>query len=178
MLSDGIENEVRRVVARHLGVSKRWLRPDVSLGDDLASDRAGIESLVLAVESRLGVRMQEQVLDEVRSYGDLVEAMVAAIRKQRAQLRRAGDEAPAGRVRVEGANGFVVDRSDRLTPYVLETVYDDAWRAGRGAIVTITVDVTTADEQIAALRARLGGLERRGVAVQVARTGLPARRLQ
>ena len=178
MLSDGIENEVRRVVARHLGVSKRWLRPDVSLGDDLGSDRAGIESLVLAVESRLGVRMQERVLDEVRSYGDLVEATVAAIRKQRAQLRRAGDEAPAGRVRVAGPNGFIVERSDRLTPYVLETVYDDAWRAGRGATVTITVDVTTTDEQIAELRTRLAALGRRGVSVLVARSETPARRMQ
>jgi len=171
VLNDGIENEVRRLVARHLGVPKRLLRPEVSLGDDLAGDRQSIQSLVLAVETRLGVRMQERVLDEVRSYGDLVEATVAAIRTQRTQLEHASDEAPAGRVRIDGPQGLVVERAETLTPYVLETVYDDAWRAGPGGTVTIGVDVATTDAQIARLRARLAGIARRGVAVHVARRG-------
>ena len=86
-----------------------------------------------------------------------------------ADRRREGGEAPAGRVRVEGPNGLIVERSDTLTPYVLETVHDDARRAGPGATVSIVLDVAATDEQITELRARLAAIERRGVKVHVAR---------
>jgi hypothetical protein len=106
-----------------------------------------------------------RLFDGIRSDRDRVAATVAGIRRQLAQRR----EAPSGRVRIDGPQGLVVERSDVLTPYVLETVYDDAWRAGPGATVTIAVDAGSTDEQIARLRSRLAPLERRGAAVHVAR---------
>ena len=113
-----------------------------------------------------------RLLDEIRNDRDRVSATVATIRKQLAHRR----EAPSGRVRIDGPQGLVVERSDVLTPYVLETVYDDAWRAGPGATVTIALEASATDEQIAGLRARLEPIERRGVAVQVARRPESARR--
>lgn len=169
LIPDGIENEVRRVVARQLGVSGRVLRPEVSLRDDLAGDRQTIEQIVLAVETRLGVRLQERALDEVRSYGELVSATIDAIRAQRAQAQHESDEAATGRVRIIGAQGRVVERAGALTPYDLEDICADARRAGPGASLTVAVGATTTDEQIARLRTRLAALERRGVAVRVTR---------
>jgi acyl carrier protein len=168
-MPDGIENEVRRVVARHFGVSSRLLAPAVSLRDDLAGDGGAIAELVLAVESRLGVRMPERVLDEVRSYGELVQASIEAIRSRRAQLERESGEAPSGRAQVLGPEGLVVERAGVLTPYIVETLRDDVRRAGDGATLLVTLDESTTDAQIAALRDRLRTLERRGVTLRLVR---------
>lgn len=175
MTGEGIEDHVRRVVARHLGVPVRRLAPDVSLHDDLGGDRTAVRDLVLAVERRLGVRMETQVLDTVRSYGELVAATIEAIRAQRAQLQQESRESASGRVRIAGPQGPVVERAGRLTPYVLESVCDDARRAGPGTTVSVCVAEPTADDQLERLRERLAVLERRGVTVQVARRAEPGR---
>lgn len=171
LTADGIENQVRRVVARHFGVSSRLLAPAVSLRDDLASDVGAIADLVIAVENRLGVRMPERVLDEIRSYGELVEASIEAIRKRRAEIARQSGETPTGRVRVMGPQGLVVERAGVLTPYVLETLGDDVRRVGAGASLVVTLAESTTDDQVGALRERLRGLERRGIALRIVRAG-------
>jgi acyl carrier protein len=165
----GIEAEVRRVVARHMGVAARLLKPDVSLRDDLAGDPATVRDVVLAVERRLGVRVDARLLDEVRSYGELVTATLDAIRTRRRRLREESEEATSGRVRIEAPDGRVVERAGMLTPYALEGVCDDARRAGAGATVRVAVVESTTDEQVARLRERFVALERRGVVVQVVR---------
>jgi hypothetical protein len=168
-MAEGIESQVRRVVARHLGISARLLAPHVSLQEDLAGDRDTVRGIVLAVERHLGVRVDTRLLDEIRSYGELVAATIEAIRERRARLRQEGGEATTGRVRIEAADGRVVERADTLTPYALEGVCDDARRAGTGTRVRVCVVETTTDEQVAQLRDRLSGLERRGVTVHVMR---------
>ena len=72
-------------------------------------------------------------------------------------------------MRIEAADGHVVERAGTLTPYALEGVCDDARRAGSGTTVRISVVDTTTDEQVGQLRERLAGLERRGVTVHVGR---------
>ncbi len=178
-MARGIEAEVRRVVARHMGVAARLLTPDVSLRDHLAGDPATMRELVLAVERRLGVRVDARLLDEVRSYGELVTATLDAIRARRRRLREESEEATSGRVRIETTDGRVVERAGMLTAYVLEGVCDDARRAGAGATVRVAVVESTTDEQVARLRERLATVERRGVVVHVVRraeTSRPAGR--
>ena len=167
--TDGIEARVRRVVARHLGIPTRLLAPEVSLKDDLAGNRDTVRDLVLAVERHLGVRVDARLLDEVRSYGELVTATIDAIRERRTRLRQESNEATTGRVRIEAANGRVVERSGPLTPYALEGVCDDARRTGSGTTVRICVPETATDDQVALIRERLAGLERRGITVHVGR---------
>jgi acyl carrier protein len=169
LTADGIENQVRRVVARHLGISSRALAPAVSLRDDFATDAQAMADIVLAVETRLGVRLHERVLDEVRSYGELVAASIEAIRASRAQLKRDATEYPTGRVEVLAGQEQVVERTGTLTPYVLETVCDDVRRAGKSATVVVTLSEPATDDQLQTLRTRLSSLERRGVPVRIVR---------
>ena len=166
---DGIESAVRRVVARQLRVPSWLLAPSVSLRDDLASDREGIHDLVLAVECGLGVRLEAQALDEVRSYGELVTATIEAIRVRRAALERESEASLVGRVRIVNGDAPGVARAGPLTPYLLEAVCEDARRAGPGSTVTVGVGADATDAQIAGIRDRLGRLDRLGVAVHVAR---------
>jgi len=169
-MGDAIESAVRRVVARQLRVPSWLLVPSVSLRDDLASSREGVRDLVLAVERGLGVRMDAQVLDEVRSYGELVTATVEAIRVRRAALARESEPSLMGRVCIAAGDGPGVERAGVLTPYAFEAVCEDARRAGPGATVTIELGADASDEQVERIRERLGRLERLGVRVRVART--------
>jgi len=173
LTGDGIEHHVRRVVARRLGVSPALLAPAVSLRGDLATDDAAMVDLLLAVESRLGVRMPERALDEIRTYGELVTATVAAIRDRKSRLARTGDGVSTGRVRVTGPKGLVMERSGALTPYLLEAIMDDARRSGAGTTVAITMTGSITDERVADLTAQLAPLTRRGIHVRIARGAEP-----
>jgi acyl carrier protein len=166
---DGIEPRLRRLVASELGVTTAELAPGVSLREDFASDDAGVVDLVLAVESRLGVSLPEWALGEVRTYGELVAATLQAVRDARARASAAQSSAVSARVRIVAPDGTAIERSGALTPYLLEGVTEDARRTGSGTSVTVAVAAAATDDQLAAVRAKLAPLERRGVSVRIDR---------
>jgi len=75
-----LESRVRRLVADNLGVSVKDLTPDVSLTDDLAADSLDLVELVLALEEEFGLTVPERAIAEVRTYGELLAAIVTLAR--------------------------------------------------------------------------------------------------
>jgi hypothetical protein len=132
-----------------------------------SGERTSIRTLVSAVNARFGWRGAEGALIDVRAGVAGVERTLAAIRAARA--RHARDAVATGHVSIDGPQGRIVERAEPLTPYVLETVCDDARRAGPGASVTIALEGPVSDVQIAELRARLASVERLGAVVRVVR---------
>jgi acyl carrier protein len=64
-------DEVRTAVAGHLGIEPDRLPEQASLADDLGLDSlAGIE-LATALEDRFSLRITDEELAAVRTYGDL-----------------------------------------------------------------------------------------------------------
>ena len=102
------------------------------------SERTSIRTLVSAVNARFGWRGAEGALIDVRAGVAGVERTLAAIRA--ARERHARDVVASGHVRIDGPQGRIVDRAEPMTPYILETVCEDARRAGPGAEVTIVLD--------------------------------------
>jgi hypothetical protein len=135
-------------------------------------ERASIRTLLSAVNARFGWRGAEGALFDVRDGVAGVERTLGAIRAARARQGR--DVVASGHVRVDGPQGRVVDRAEPLTPYILETVCDDARRAGPGASVTITLDGPVSDVQVAELHARLASIERLGATLRVVRRDPPS----
>lgn len=129
--------------------------------------RTSIRTLVSAVNARFGWRGAEGALIDVRAGVVGVERTLAAIRA--ARTRQARDAVATGNVRIDGPQGRIVDRAEPLTPYILETICDDARRAGPGASVMITLEGPVSDVQVAELRARLASLERLGAVLRVVR---------
>src|SRR5437867_11421569 len=74
------EPRLRRLVAENLGVSLDDLTSDVSLTDDLATDSLDLVELALALEDEFGLTIPELTIAEVRTYGDLVAAIVPLAR--------------------------------------------------------------------------------------------------
>jgi len=171
-MSEFAEPRIRRLVADYLGVSADELTPEVSLTDDLAADSLDLVELALALEGEFGIEVPERTIDEVRTYGDLVETAVALTRGlERRETSRASAPAmvwsrvvPAG---PEATSGL--QRADELTPYSAEEIADDALRAGRGARLEVTVPAATSDAGVAWVQDQFAWLGKRGVNVSVHR---------
>jgi acyl carrier protein len=164
------ELRVRRVVADALGVGLEDLVREASLRDDLAADSLDLVELALALEAKFGITVSDRVLDLVRSYGDLVEATVDLIRGRRAAESRSADQPARFVARVvpsEGRSGGILERGGWLTPYNVETIAEDALRAGRGARLEVTLAASTEDTGLARVRDDFACLGERGILVTV-----------
>jgi len=165
------EPRLRSLVADALGVELRELTPDVSLVDDLAADSLDLLEVALLAEDEFGIRIAEHRLESIRTYGDL---MAELDRTMRRRIPRELPEAVWSRVVSPSAGAGVVERTGTLTPYLAQTIAEDASRAGRGARVELTVPAGTGPDGLAALEARFATLPARGVDVWVRRRGGPS----
>lgn len=169
-----VEPRVRAVVADQLGVAPDALAPDVSLIEDLAADSLDVVELSLALESELGVALGEADVAAVRTYRDLVDLVVTAMRGGRER-----DELAAfvRSVVVSGSGDRrrEVRRAAWLTPYAAESIAADALGAGRGARLEVTVAQATAEE-LARVESCFAWLVERGVDLSVHRERSAARR--
>lgn len=76
---DSVEPLLRTVVSRHLDVDPARLVPEAALGDDLCIDSLDAAELVIVVGDALGTELADDVLDGVRTYGDLTCAVAARL---------------------------------------------------------------------------------------------------
>jgi len=173
-MDEFVEPHVRRLVAEHLGVGVEELLSDVSLRDDLAADSLDLVELALALEGEFAIVVPERVLDEVRTYGDLVNATALLIRARCAAEARVA-EPPAIWLRIVPATGQstgTLERTGWLTPYTAETIGEDAVRASPGAKLELTIAATTTEGFVRAQR-QFAGLGKRGALVTVRRDDGP-----
>jgi len=169
-----VEPRVRRVVADQLGVSAEELSKDVSLIDDLAADSLDLVELALALEGELGITIPESVIEEMRTYGDLLDR-VQMLARGRVTAEPQPDTAGwpalvwARVVSSHGEASGEIQRAGWLTPYTAETIAEDALRAGRGARLEVAVSSSLSDAGLARLQDEFAWLGDRGVHVSVRR---------
>src|SRR5213594_3244052 len=161
-----VEPHVRCLVADHLGVGPEDLAPEVSLSDDLAADSLDLVELALVLEGEFGIT----VLEEVRTYGELVGTVEALVRQREADAEQASTDVTPVRVRVvppPGRSTGDLERTDWLTPYTAETIAEDALRSGPGARLEVSVPPDLSDAELAGFRDQLAWLDDRRIQVRV-----------
>jgi len=102
--------------------------------------------------------------------GRAVEATVDLIRARRAAESRSAEQPARFVARVvpsEGRAGGILERGGWLTPYTVETIAEDALRAGRGARLEVTVAASTEDTDLARVRDDFACVGERGILVTV-----------
>ena len=167
-----VEPHVRCLVADHLGVGPEDLAPEVSLSDDLAADSLDLVELALVLEGEFGITVPEAVLEEVRTYGELVGAVEVLVRRREADGAHPNGDLTPVRVRVVPAPGRMtgdLERTDWLTPYTAETIAEDALRNGPGARLEVSVPPDLSDAALAGFRDQLAWLDDRDIQVRVRR---------
>jgi hypothetical protein len=99
------------------------------------------------------------------------------LRGRRATSSSSREEGPPEmRVRLRGPAGASSDEMHRtgwLTPYTVQTIAEDALRAGRGARLEVTVAAATSPAELRRVRHRLAHLANRGIQVHVSRDDEP-----
>ncbi len=168
----GAETRIRRVVAEQLGLSAQELTHDVSLRDDLAADSLDLAELAISLEEEFDVGLAESALDQVRTYGDLVETVLAAMRARQAEATPWEPLLVRARVVPAGAAGDAgLLHAGPLTPYLIESIVDDARRAGQGAALEVSVPAAATNADLDRIVRQLAPLAARGVQVSVRRDG-------
>ncbi len=163
-----VERRVRRLVADLLGVSSRELRFEVSLVDDLAADSLDFVEIGLSLEEELAIMVPEDMLGQVRTYGDVL-ALARALVGERQRALRAGLPVRTRVIAPGRAPDVTLERAGPLTPYTAQNIAEDALRAGRGARLEVIVPARTEDAGVAAVEAEFAWLGRRDIAVEVRR---------
>ena len=79
-----LEPHVRRLTAEHLSVESERLVCNASLRGDLAANPLTLRELTVALEGEFAIVMPSRVVDDVRSYADLVHATGTLVRERRA----------------------------------------------------------------------------------------------
>jgi acyl carrier protein len=79
-----LEPHVRRLAAEHLGVASERLVCGASLRDDLAANPLNLRTLTSALEDEFAIAMPSRVVDDVRSYADLVHATGMLVQRRAA----------------------------------------------------------------------------------------------
>jgi acyl carrier protein len=175
-MNEFVEPHVRRLVAERLAVGVEELVSDVSLRDDLAADSLDLVELAMALEGEFAIAVPERILDEVRTYGDLVHTTTRLIRA-RCEAEARGAEPPERVwVRIVPAgneSSGTLERTGWLTPYTAETIAEDVVAAGRGASLEVTV-AASATAGIARVQHQFARLGARGVQVTVRHHDRPA----
>jgi acyl carrier protein len=180
-MSEFVEPRVRRVVADHLGVGPEELAPGVSLVDDLAADSLDLIELAVEIERQFGITLPEVLIDEIRTYGDIVDTVLRLTRAQReAEFRDAAGARPLqihARVVPPPArpSEAPLQRAGWLTPYTAQTIAEDAITAGPGTRLELTVPAKLSDLVVTRLQQQFAWLGDRGVSVLVQREAAQSR---
>lgn len=82
MLSmEDLTQELTALVARTLKIAPQELRPESDLVNDLGADSLAVVELMMALEERLGIHIDDSEAEGLRTFGDalaLVRAKLAA----------------------------------------------------------------------------------------------------
>ena len=166
---------MRRTEEIGVSVQEQMVR---AVHDALAMIAAGrdlheiLDGLVRQIERQSdGMLGSVLIINEIRTYRDLVDAVLVSLDgRQRDELRRSDPLPVRSRLVPAGARpSGSLERTDALTPYALEIIGEDAVRAGRGAYLELTVSTSVDDADLAAIRDDLAWLECRGVGVTIRR---------
>ena len=180
MMPEHVERRLRALVADRLGVGECELERHVSLRDDLAVDSLDLVDVATAIEDAWDITLPDRLLAQVRTYGELAQATIDQILRRRRLVPRHARplDAVVVRARIVPPGGTArtpLERTESLTPYMIEAIGEDTLRAGPGAQLQLTLPVTCDDAAVHKVRERFAWLGARQIEVRVSRARVPAR---
>jgi acyl carrier protein len=178
-MPEHVERRLRALVAERLGVGEHEFERHVSLRDDLAVDSLDLLEVAVAIEDAWDVTLPDRLLAQVRTYGELAAATIdLVLRRRRTPRERRPLEAVSVRARIMPAAGSArspLERTELLTPYMIEAIGEDTLRAGPGAQLQLTLPANSDDAALHKVRERFAWLGARQIEVRVGRARVRAR---
>lgn len=85
-----IEPRVRSVIAAHLDIDPARLLPEASLEEDLCVDSLDAVDLTMVLEDEFNIALPDEVVDKVRTYGDVVRLVADRLAARAAEVDSKG----------------------------------------------------------------------------------------
>lgn len=67
-----IENEIKEMIAKELKADASAIKPETRLVEDLKADSANIMVLIMDVEDRYGIMVEDDQIMKLKTVGDVV----------------------------------------------------------------------------------------------------------
>lgn len=67
-----IENEIKEMIAKELKADVSAIKPEMRLVEDLKADSANIMVLIMDVEDRYGITVEDDQIMKLKTVGDVV----------------------------------------------------------------------------------------------------------
>lgn len=78
-MGDGIEVQVRAILAEQLGVEPGEITPEASILDDLGADSLDVVEMVMSLEDAFDIEVPDEEVDGLRTIGDVERYVLNAV---------------------------------------------------------------------------------------------------
>ncbi|HMS83436.1 MAG TPA: acyl carrier protein [Nitrospira sp.] len=78
---EAIEERMKKIIAKHLGVEEGEVTPDASFMEDLGADSLDTVELVMALEEEFAIEIPDQVAENIVTVGETLDYIKAQSEK-------------------------------------------------------------------------------------------------
>jgi acyl carrier protein len=78
-MGDGIEMQVRTILAEQLGLELSEIRPEANILDDLGADSLDVVEMVMSLEEAFDIEVPDEEIEAMRTISDVERYVVAAV---------------------------------------------------------------------------------------------------
>jgi acyl carrier protein len=78
-MGDGIELQIRTILAAQLGLEPSEIRPEANILDDLGADSLDVVEMVMSLEQAFDIEMPDQDVEAMRTIADLERFVASAL---------------------------------------------------------------------------------------------------
>jgi acyl carrier protein len=78
-MGDGIEIQVRTILAEQLGLELSEIRPEANILDDLGADSLDVVEMVMSLEEAFDIEVPDEEVESMRTISDVERYVVAAV---------------------------------------------------------------------------------------------------
>jgi acyl carrier protein len=78
-MGDGIELQVRSILAKHLGLEISEIQPEAHILDDLGADSLDVVEMVMALETAFDIEVPDAEVEAMRTIADVERFVASAV---------------------------------------------------------------------------------------------------
>ena len=78
-MGDGIELQIRSILAAQLGLEPAEIRPEANILDDLGADSLDVVEMVMSLEQAFDIEMPDDEVEAMRTIADLERFVASAL---------------------------------------------------------------------------------------------------
>ena len=78
-MGDGIELQIRSILAQQLGLEPSEIRSEANILDDLGADSLDVVEMVMSLEQAFDIEMPDEEVESMRTIGDLERFVASAL---------------------------------------------------------------------------------------------------